>query len=353
MRKKSTFNELAKLAQVSQATVSRVAAGRSSVDPAIKERVQRAAAELGIDLERKRDEAGRLIAFVLANREVLHSFHSHVLVGAQSFAAEHGWELVFLVHRYPANVSAKELHLPQLLNRRTPARGVILAGVNSVNLLDALRDRGVPFAVLGNNLLGQGESAPCDLVWSNDIQGACDQTRHLLSLGHRDIWFIGNSRFPWFKRCGQGYGRAMTEAGLNPHVCEIHSDGHELGYLGAKSILARREPVTAIFAGSDEAAGGVYLALREAGLAVPRDISVVGFNDSASTMLYPALTSVREFPEKLGWHLAEFTLNRIKHPNLPPQQLTIPTQLVIRDSGAPPAGAAKPQTEGTPALAGT
>lgn len=337
MGKKSTYHELAKLAKVSPATVSRVAAGKRNVDPAIKERVHHAAAQLGVDFEKKRDEAGRIIAFILANREVLHSFHSRVLVGAESFASDHGWELVFMVYRYPAGVPAKELYLPEILNRRTPARGVILAGVNSPNLLEALRGRGVPFAVLGNNLLPQGKLEPCDTVWSNDLQGAFDQTQYLIGLGHRHIWFIGNSRYPWFNRCGQGYRRAMTEANLEPRLCEMHSEGHELGYLAAKSILASREPVTAIFAGSDEAAGGVYAALREAGLAVPHDISVVGFNDSAAALLHPALTSVREFPEKLGCHLTEFTVNRIRCPALPAQQLTIPTQLVIRTSAAAPA----------------
>lgn len=341
MGKKSTFYELAKLAEVSPATVSRVAAGKQNIDPVIQERVRQAAARLGIDLEKKRDEKSRILAFVLANREVLHSFHSRVLVGAESFASDRGWELVFLVYRYSPGTPAKELHLPQILNRRTPARGVILAGVTSPNLVAALHARGVPFSLLGNNQLESGPEETCDRVWSDDLQGACDETRHLISLGHRAIWFIGNSRFPWFTRCREGYRRAMTEANLEPRLCEIHSDRHELGYLGTKSILSRGEPVTAIFAGSDEVAGGVYMALREAGLSVPGDISVVGFNDAASTLLHPALTSVREFPEKLGRHLAEFTLNRIKQPNLPPQHLTIPTQLVIRDSAAAPALTAK------------
>lgn len=342
MQKKSTYLELARLAQVSPATVSRVAAGRHSVNPEIKQRVEAAATQLGVDLQRKRNEAGRMLAFFLSNRELLHSFHSRVLAGAESFASDHGWELVFLVYRYPHHVSAEELHLPQILHRRMPPRGVLLAGMNSPNLLQALHRRGVPFSVLGNNLLGPGETPPCDQVWSNDVQGAFDQTQYLISLGHRAIWFVGNTRYPWFSRCSQGYHRAMTGAGLEPRLCEMHSDGHELGYLAAKSILARGEPVTAIFAGSDEAAGGVIAALRESEIAVPRHLSVVGFNDCAAAMLYPALTSVREFPEKLGYHLAEFTVNRINRPATPVQHLTIPTQLVVRQSAGAPLVAADP-----------
>ncbi|MBL9216689.1 MAG: LacI family DNA-binding transcriptional regulator [Opitutaceae bacterium] len=332
MGKKATFYELAKLAKVSAATVSRIAAGKQNVDPKIRERVRQAAAQLGIDLEKKRDETSRIIAFVLANRDILHSFQARVLAGAESYVSANNWELVFLTFRYPAGVPAKELHLPQILSRRTPARGVILAGVNSVNLLHALRERQVPFSVLGNNLIGGWEQDPCDVVCSDDIQGAFDVTSHLLAQHHRHIWFIGDTRLPWYTRCGEGYRRAMEGAGLPPRLCDIHSDGRELGYLGAKSILSRREPVTAIFAGSDHVAGGVYAALRESGVAVPGDISVVGFNDSEAALFHPSLTSVREFPEELGRHLAEFTLNRIRQPWLPPQRLTIPTQLISRES---------------------
>lgn len=347
MAKKSTFYELARLAQVSPATVSRVAAGMQNVDPVIQTRVRKVAEQLGIDLDRKRDAASRIIAFVLANRTVLHSFQTRVLAGAENYASANGWELVFLTFQYPLGLGPKDLHLPQILSRRTPARGVILAGVNSPNLLEALNARHVPFSVLGNNLMGE-HAIPCDTVFSDDVQGAYDVSRHLLSLGHRHIWFIGNTRYPWFTRCGEGYRRAMADAGLSGRLCEIHSDGHELGYLGAKSILSRREPVTAIFAGSDYVAGGVYAALRESGVSVPNDISVVGFNDSEGTHFHPTLTTVREFPEELGQHLAEFTLNRIKNPGGPLQQLTIPTQLIIRESAVAPVGIYTPSPADRP-----
>jgi DNA-binding LacI/PurR family transcriptional regulator len=99
-----------------------------------------------------------------------------------------------------------------------------------------------------------------------------------------------------------------------------------------RSLLTRREPVTAVFAGSDQIARGVYDALKQAGISIPDDISVAGFNDSEGALMDPPLTSVREFPEELGRHLAEFVLRRIQKPDRPPQRLTIPTQLVLRQS---------------------
>ena len=102
-----------------------------------------------------------------------------------------------------------------------------------------------------------------------------------------------------------------------------------------RSIVSRREPVSAVFAGSDQIAGGVYEALRQLGLEIPDDISVAGFNDSEGALFDPPLTSVREFPEELGTHLAEFVLRRIQSPDREPQTLTIPTKIVLRRSTRP------------------
>ena len=345
------FYELARIARVSPATVSRVAAGLKTVDPDIRAKVRTAAAKLGIDLEKRRDDSNRVIAFVFANRELSGTFQARVLAGAEGYASTHGWELVFLTFRYSVNVAAGDLHLPQILTRRSPARGVIVTGSNSVSFLQALRDREIPFTVLGNNLLGplaQPAESHWDMVCSDDDQGAYDATRYLITHGHRHIWFIGDDRRPWYVVRGQAYRRAMAEAGLEPRVIELHSDAAQLGFLGAKSILSRREPVTAIFASGDEVAHGVYNALRGADITIGRDISVVGFGDTLAPTFFPALTSVRKFPEELGRHLAEFTINRIKNPSSPLRQLVIPTQLMVRESVASLIPAASRQSASLP-----
>ena len=126
------------------------------------------------------------------------------------------------------------------------------------------------------------------------------------------------------------------EAGLAPRISSIDSeDNAEIGYLGIKSLLARGEHVTAVFAGNDPTAHGVYAGIRDSGLSIPDDVSVVGCNDTFGGMLYPALTTIREFPEQLGKQMVEFLLNRISRPGLDPQLATIPTQFIKRDSCRP------------------
>jgi len=227
------------------------------------------------------------------------------------------------------------LHIPQILVQPSPVRAVILGGTNSANMISALRERKIPFAVLGNNVVGPWDPSENDCVYSDDVQGAFDLTSQLIVDGHRDIWFIGDTDLPWFARCGKGYRQAMEQNGLPTRFSEIHSDDQQLGYLTMRSILSRRERVTAVFAASDQIARGVYEALRQSGVSIPHDISVAGFNDTEAGLLQPTLTSVREFPEELGQHLAEFVLRRMKEPGRQPQQLTIPTRVVLRESAKP------------------
>jgi DNA-binding LacI/PurR family transcriptional regulator len=174
------------------------------------------------------------------------------------------------------------------------------------------------------------------VVFADDIQGAFDMTRYLITLGHRNIAFVGNLRLPWFARCYGGYQRAMDEAGLPQLLNSTDSeDDVESGYLGTKSLMARHENVTAILAGDDPTAHGVYKALRDSGLRIPEDVSVCGCNDTVGSWGHPPLTTIREFPEQLGKQLARVVLNRIESPGIEPQRIVVPTELIKRDSCRP------------------
>jgi DNA-binding LacI/PurR family transcriptional regulator len=152
---------------------------------------------------------------MLSNRDVLHPFHSQILVGAAACCAAQGCDMWFLLFRHSANVPWKEMHLPQLVQRHDMVRSVILVGTNTPNLLDLLSHRGIPFVALGNNVvLGDASNLQCDAGYSDDIQGPYEMTTHLQQLGHREIWFVGNCSLPWPARCYQGYRRAMEKLDL-------------------------------------------------------------------------------------------------------------------------------------------
>jgi LacI family transcriptional regulator len=327
---KTRLLDVAKHAKVSPATVSRVANGNPQVDGQIQASVYEAAKALGVDLTLNRKN--RTIAFVLGNRDTVNEFQSKVLLGAEAYCAEHNWDTQFISFRRDLNAAPANLQLPHALTKVNRPAGVILSGTHSVSILAALREKKIPFAVVGNNIVGDWRPEECDCVYTDDVRGSAELTRHLIAQGHNAIWYVGNLRLPWFARCAKGYEEAMKEAGLEPRFKEIHSEDRELGYLGVKSLLASGERPTALFVGTDQAASGAYQALQESGIRIPDDVSVAGFNDTIGDVLHPGLTSVREFPRELGTHLAEFTLRRIQEPGLAPQQLLLPTELIRRES---------------------
>ena len=344
--------DVARAANVSTATVSRLISGRAALDPQTRDRVLRAAVRLGFDIERGRKS--RIIAFLLSNRGVLHPLHSAVLMGAEGYCAEHDYGLLFLPLQYSAKTPWEELRLPAVLQNRQIISGVILAGTNSRNLLNLLSNRGIPWIVLGNNVIGE-EQEEASAVYFDDVGGAYEVTQYLQSLGHRQIGFVGNRQLPWYARRYKGYQRAMEEAGLSLRMSEVNSrDEEEMGYLATKLILQQPDPPTAIFAGDDAAARGAYKAALDRGLRIPEDLSVAGFNDTEASTLNPPLTSVRVFTGEVGKQLAELLLKRIGRPDLPIRTVTLPTQLVKRQSCAPaPSNAGSSASMGNHVLSST
>jgi DNA-binding LacI/PurR family transcriptional regulator len=328
--------DVARAANVSAATVSRMIGRRAGVTPGMRDRVIKAAVKLGFDLGRGRKS--RIIAFLLSNRGVLHPFHSSVLVGAEAYCAEHDYALLFLPFQYSVDATVDDLNLPEILQRPQIVSGVIVAGTNSVDLLHLLTRRGIPWVVLGNNITGESKEQQSSAVFFDDVRGAYELTRYLQSLGHREIGFVGNVRLPWYARRFRGYQQAMQEAKLKIRTNELSSrEGEEMGYLATKLMLQEWPSLTAIFAGDDSSARGACNAARDSGLTIPGDLSVAGFNDTLeATALHPSLTSVHVFTDELGRQLADLLLKRIARPDLPGDVVTLPTQLVKRESCGPP-----------------
>ena len=324
------YGEVAKLAKVSLTTVSRIAAGSSNVSSSVQASVLAAARKLGVALTP--GKRTRTITFILGNRDTVNEFQSKVLLGAEQYCAQHDWDLHFISFRCDLNAPMGSLRLPEALMRSNRPSGVILTGTHSASILTALSERKIAFSLVGNNIVGEWRPEQYDCVFTDDMRGSTDITRYLIAQGHRSIWYIGNQRLPWFANCAAGYRQAMMEADLEPRFSEISSEDRELGYLAVKALLASGERPTALFAGTDQAASGVYQALQESGIRIPDDISVAGFNDTIGEVLHPGLTTVREFPKELGEHLAEFVLRRINEPDLAPQQLVMPTELIRRES---------------------
>jgi LacI family transcriptional regulator len=331
MSSKVTQRQIARLANVSIPTVSRVLNGSKFVGPAVQKRVRDAAARLGLKLDSRTDH--RVIAFLLGNRPITHPFHSEVMSGAEACCAERDYHMLFFTLKYPLRMRLAELPIPRLLERRGALDGFIVAGVNSASLIDLLAETRLPLAVFGTTVVEESVKG-CSVVRVDEFGGAQDMTRYLLSLGHTSIAFIGNTRMPWIRRRFEAYRAAMATAGLTPVLSEFDSeDERRVGYLATKQALDRPGLPTALFAGNDNLARGVYDALRDLGITVGEEVSVAGFNDTLeAVILHPALTTVRVHAEQVGRQLAELVLSQIESGPSPLQDITIPTRLIKRES---------------------
>jgi DNA-binding LacI/PurR family transcriptional regulator len=330
-QQRQTLKDVAQAAQVSVATVSRLATGRVQVTPALAERVKQAASKLKVELKRRKST--RIIGFILSNREMLHPFHSRLLAGTSAYCQAEGYGILYLPIHYDAKGRWRDIQFPAVAFAKGFTEGFILTGRTSQNLFDVLTRGRLPFAVLGNNVVGEWHRTAYDTVWFDDVGGAHEATCYLRSLGHTNIWCVANCRLPWFSQRYQGYCRAMVESSLKPRLSDIDSDRDlDIGYLGMKSILQQREPVTAVFAPGDATAQGVCKALRDGGLQVPQDVSVIGFNDIEAGALDPPLTTIRVYIEQIGKKLADMVVMRSERPELAVQQYSFPTELVKRGS---------------------
>ena len=342
--RKIRLTDIAREAKVSTATVSRYVRGGATVNAATGERIAQAAQRLGFNPSNGKN--ARIITFLLGNRNVLypfhtsagvlHPFHAAVLSGAENYCTEHSYGLLFLSMQYSINAPASEIELPKILQNKNLA-GVILTGTNSKNLMDLLSQRRMPCVTLGNNIVGDIQPDQKGMIFVDDFGGGYDLTRYLQSLGHRHIAFVGNRKLPWYARRYEGYLRAMKEAGFPARYSELNvREGECLSYLSTKLMLQETPAPTAIFAGDDTLCVGVYRAIRDFGLSIPRDISVAGFNDTPeASFLHPQLTSANVFAEELGRQLADLLIKTIQGPDQPTRPILIPTQLVRRESSGP------------------
>jgi DNA-binding LacI/PurR family transcriptional regulator len=339
----ATIKDVAKRAGVSTATVSRVLNDSGYFDAETARLVNEAVEALGyrrnIHWKRLAQNASETVCFLLGNRESLNSMQVKLLLSCERVLAEAGYDLVFSLYRYDKEKLAGKLQLPRLVAQQGSVDGVILAGVHHENFLEVLERMKLPYVMLGNTYIGHKEKLKKDAVVYDDVAGCFDAIEYLLRLGHRRIAFAGNIALPWFGRRYQGYGQALKKAGL-PEITVTESWNVpyiEYGKLAATELLRRATPPTAIFSGNDEIAGGVWKTLTGRGIAIPREISLIGFGDREElSILEPSLTTVSVFQEKIGEELARMLVQKIRKPGLRLDARSFPCQLLERSSCSVP-----------------
>ena len=336
-----TIRDVARRAGVAVGTVSRVVNNQPDVNPELRERVQRVLKDLNYRPNARAQIFARnsspVVSFILSNRDFLHPFHSRVLQGVEEYCEESGFFVIYTRFRYSPAVAPAELQLPSVLKSHGIADCVILAGSNFENFTKGLDKRGIHYVLMVNNFVGKEKREQFDQVRFDDFSGAIEATRYLLSLGHRDIWFIGDTSLPWYRDRFEGYCRAMKDAGLEPlgQTLGLSDDRFLNGMNSIQMLLEQDRRVTAVLAGNDEVAYGAWESLQKAGLNVPHDVSLIGFDDQHGMARQQSLTSVRVEAIEVGRQLAKMAIAKIKSKGSRIPEVRLPTTLIKRETCRP------------------
>jgi DNA-binding LacI/PurR family transcriptional regulator len=338
MKGKPTSFDIAYHAGVSQATVSRALRGSPLVSAETRRRIQAIAKQLNYKVDKNASNLRRQHSVTLAlllfedptsDDSLINPFFLSMLGSITRACARQNYDLLISFQHL-----SDDWHADYQDSHK--ADGLILLGYGDYlvarNKLEGLVEQGTHFVRWGAVVEGQpGVSIGCD-----NNQGGRAITEHLLALGRRDIAFIGDISpgCPEFSDRYRGYCTALREAGvaINPDLQVDAADSTEtVGQRAMRQLLARGPRIDAVFAASDLMAIGAMRALDEAGLKVPRDVAVVGFDDiPVAGLTNPPLTTVAQDTKRAGELLVETLIHRIR--NEPTSSVMLPARVVVRRS---------------------
>lgn len=330
-----TIRDVATTAGVSIKTVSRVLNNEPFVKDSTRLKVLAAIDELGYvaSLPARRLASGQSFTIGL----IFHNASWHYLLAVQrgvlDTARKSGYSTLLHSCDICSDADAKEI---LNLVRQKVVDGFIFTPPvdNASDLIQDLQDLQVPFV----RLTPVDQDSPLPFVTTTDLRGAYEMTQYLISLGHRKIGFIHG---PQEQRAGHerfnGYQQAMADAGLLIDTdLIIQGDDHfESGTLATQELLKSRNMPTAIFCNNDEMAAGCISAIFEAGLMVPQDISVVGFDNAPlASQIWPPLTTVNQPIYELAEMATHLLISILKGDQPTELCQVLKTELIIRKSTA-------------------
>lgn len=330
-RREVSMADVAVAAGVSGQTVSRVANGRTNVDPDTRQRVLDAMATLGYrpNSAARALRSGRFRSIGVIMFSLSSYGNTRTLDALASVAAASGYSitLITLHSASQSDVSGAFLRL-----REHAVDGIVILiethrlGENELSI-----PSGLPVVVVDSSA-----DYPYAVVDNDQAQGARLATEHLLDLGHESVWHVSGplESFAAERR------RVAWRAALESRGCLVPDvligdwtaeSGHRIG-----TDLAQRPEVTAVFAANDQMALGVIRALHEAGRAVPGEVSVVGFDDMPEAAnFWPPLTTVRQRFERVGEEAMSALIADIEGSGGEHARTLVPTSLVVRASSGP------------------
>lgn len=322
--------DVAKLANVSTATVSRVISNSGTVKKETAEKVMEAVKKLNyqpnvLARQLRRSETKTILVVV---PDITNPFFSEVLRGIESVAIQNGYQVLLGDARN--NAESEASYLTILGQKKADGLILLTARSNQKMLEEISQDYPVVLAC------EYYEGSRLPTVSIDNVSSARKATEYLISLNHKRIGHISGplNVVVGRDRC-KGFHQAMAQHGLSvdPSLVQEGEFSFESGFNLMMKFLALQDFPTAIFAGNDEMAMGAVKAVKSKGFKVPEDFSVVGFDDIKFASIFePALTTVAQPTFDMGQKAMQLLLKIINGEELEKSQFILPDKLIVRDS---------------------
>lgn len=331
---KITIQDIARKAEVSPSTVSRVLSGNAPVAPDKRAAVLMVIEELDYrpNVFAQSLASGQSLTIGVLTQNFGTAFYDGILSGILQSLEPTPYSPIFGDGRWQG--VAEKRALQTLIDRKIDGLIVIGGLTQNEELLDIARQ--VPLILVGREI----PELPSQCLYVDNQKAAYDATRFLLEMGHRNIAHVTASKYfgsliPDIYQRYQGYIQALAEFGIEPDsLLVVEGDlSRQSGLMALDTLMARERPFTAIFAANDQMAVGLKLGLHRRGLRVPEDVSLIGFDDEPITAyLAPPLTTVHQPALELGQAAGQALMALIKGNHT--QFDVFQAGLVIRESVA-------------------
>lgn len=326
-----TIQDVAKLAGISTATVSRVLNNYPHIREDVRDRVLVAIKHLNYEpnrvAQRLRANRSRLIGIVVT--DITNPFFNAIMASIEAVFFDQGFSVLM------SNTNAiprKELDYLHMMENEEIAGLIIAPSSENVDQVAEMAEAGLPIVVLDRRM----PNARVDMVLADNVAGAQSAIDHLVSLGHRRIGHIGGRMaLSSGRERYEGYKLAMEKHGLPiaDGWVRFGDQQHASGYARALELLDETHPPTAWFVANNMMTLGALNAIHDRGKHIPDDIAIVGFDDMPwSISLNPPLTVVAQPTLEIGQLASNMLLERIEQPELPSRMVVLDTKLIIRAS---------------------
>jgi LacI family transcriptional regulator len=329
--KPATIRDVARLANVSAATVSRYLNGHLSVPLVTETRINEAVKRLNYTANHSARtlSLGRSKMLGLVLPDIENAFFASFASAAESHAYANGYSLILC---NTCNDPAREAHYLDLLKSRQLDALILLPTTTQLTNEQMVNLDGLPIVIADENI----PKLDVSRVFVDNSEGGYLATRHLIESGHRAVAHIaGPPLFLSGKERLEGYRRALDEYGIPFRDEYVIHGPYETGFgkEASLSLLELALPPTAIFAASDITALGVLQAVRELNLRIPQNVSLVGFDDMPyAQLLSPALTTVRQPVRDMGRCAVDAIVKQLAGTLPRKDEIRLPVALILRDS---------------------